>query len=391
LDFQPPNRNTENNPQPKMRRWKKVAVVIALGVLAGIAIEFFATVLIYHRYDWARDGEGVFLEFHFGPSVYGRASKFCSDPEFRYIEASDMYIHDALLGWRFRPNLCSDTPHGPVIVGKEGRAVSNFDKRRGGASERKPLRVLMTGGSTVLGAGALPNQSLPAHLERTASDYFRQQETPKFDSVKIANAGVGAYFSGQELLVSMNIIGQERPDILFSYGGWNELTRIEEGGYAGDIEHIRVNQLNGILNATTSELGTLFLPASRVRLRISNIMEYVGNIGRRSAVLHLFDTAIRKAVPSAAGISNGQPSRGPRVSRKPKIKASAEEVERAFSIYKRNLYLMERLAHHEGGRFVAALQPIRYIDEEPRDLNRMVFYELGPVEIHCELMRAAAA
>ena len=77
------------------------------------------------------------------------------------------------------------------------------------------FRVIMIGGSTVLGQGApTPAENLPARL--------RDRLVRRYPTLEMINAGVGGYTSGQELLRFGAELLPYSPDLLIVYDGWND-------------------------------------------------------------------------------------------------------------------------------------------------------------------------
>lgn len=123
---------------------------------------------------------------------------------------------DPLLGFRSAKSVVAIVRDSVYVTNGQG-FVSTGDAAFT-VEQPKPsgvLRVMVVGGSTVLGQGAkTPAENLPARL--------RQRLERRHPRVEVVNAGVGGYFSGQELVRAVAELLPYRPEVLVVYDGWND-------------------------------------------------------------------------------------------------------------------------------------------------------------------------
>lgn len=90
---------------------------------------------------------------------------------------------------------------------------------------QKPVniyRVIVLGGSTVMGQGApRPSQNLVGMLRKAVRE--RGLTGPNRKRVEFINAGVYAYTSAQEYLYLVADLLRFRPDLVVAYDGWNDI------------------------------------------------------------------------------------------------------------------------------------------------------------------------
>lgn len=91
---------------------------------------------------------------------------------------------------------------------------------------RKPvgeLRVVVLGGSAILGTGVADDETAPHQLERMLSRHLAQSPIPGLSSVRVINAGQGYYNSTQELVFLVTELAIYEPDVIVVADGYNDL------------------------------------------------------------------------------------------------------------------------------------------------------------------------
>ena len=124
---------------------------------------------------------------------------------------------DSILCWRNAKNIAATHYDTYLYVTNEqgfmstGKNEFYYPREK----EKNALRIIVIGGSTVMGQGAFtPEENLPAQIEK----YCKKIQP----STEVINAGVGGYSSSQELLYLMSELVYYEPDIVIVYDGWND-------------------------------------------------------------------------------------------------------------------------------------------------------------------------
>lgn len=165
---------------------------------------------------------------------------------------------DSLLGWRLGRNITA-SQSGRYFYVTNAQGFASIGKVDFSYQKTKPpntCRVIVVGGSTVFGAGALaPGENLPAQLSEL---FQRQQLCP---NTEVINAGVPSYTSSQELLYVMSELVNYNPDLIIEYGGWNDMEinnqSINERGDGSDFRTIVHASLERRLNDSYTVPGSL--------------------------------------------------------------------------------------------------------------------------------------
>ena len=154
------------------------------------------------------------------------------------------YRADPLLGHRLAPNaLITNASYDWRATGPQGFPVTEVPASKYVMNPPADVfRVVVLGGSTVEGYGATSSlEALPAQLLRLLAQEYRPSSETR-TRFEVMNAGVGGYFSPQELLFYLSEIGEFRPHLVISYGGWNDSTygvrMAEGGGNRLDLPHL---------------------------------------------------------------------------------------------------------------------------------------------------------
>ena len=129
---------------------------------------------------------------------------------------NELFPVDPLLGHRLGRDVIAVVRDSVYVT--NGQGFVSMGEATFSYARPKPtgvFRVIMIGGSTVLGQGApTPAESLPARV--------RARLVHRHPRLELMNAGVGGYTSGQELLRFTAELLSYTPDLLIVYDGWND-------------------------------------------------------------------------------------------------------------------------------------------------------------------------
>jgi hypothetical protein len=135
-------------------------------------------------------------------------------------------VADGLLGWRLEPDnsaVYDQHPNSVYLFMTDGDGfITDVDDPP--VMLPKPpdvYRVIVLGGSTVMGEGApRPSQNLVAMLRNGVRD--RGLRGPQGKRVELINAGVDSYNSAQEYMYLTSDLVRFKPDLVIVYDGWND-------------------------------------------------------------------------------------------------------------------------------------------------------------------------
>jgi hypothetical protein len=103
----------------------------------------------------------------------------------------------------------------------------------------------MIGGSTVWGVGtSSPGENLPARIQISLNKKYPNK---KFE---VINAGVGGYSTRNELLYLLSELVYFEPDLVISYGGWNDAT------FNGMMSRINKENINSLKTPNHFEIDS---------------------------------------------------------------------------------------------------------------------------------------
>lgn len=192
----------------------------------------------------------------------------------KQIENREWVKDDPILGWRLIPNTkyCyvreMPMPAEVFITNHQGFTSigsNNFNYDR--IKPKNIFRVIVVGGSTVWGVGtSKPEHNLPARIKLTLEKYY---PNIKFE---IINAGVAGYSSGNELTYIISELVYFNPDLIISYGGWNDaITNGFMKDYNGNINGLKTPnhrkiELQFKKNEEVSSTLSLFLSAIKNKI-----------------------------------------------------------------------------------------------------------------------------
>lgn len=202
-----------------------LAVGLAINKLAGYGVP--GDVARQHFY-LTRYTLNLFLDT---PNI-DEFERVTNSPYIGFEHACDFFIADSLLGWRNHPKIsCSflypagGAPYTTDLIWTafdvDGFAVTE----KGGPRyiRDKPenvFRIIMLGGSTMVGYGASPLESIAGHAQREL--YRLRPVADGYDRIEVINAGVAGFDSAQEYLYLLSELIYYKPDIVVFYDGWNE-------------------------------------------------------------------------------------------------------------------------------------------------------------------------
>ncbi len=219
------------------RTWRRLSrSYIVIGLVLILGLEAISSGLIYARYDWARDPNNPdFLERYsftrtflrpFMQHRYDYLRTICDNPTdfrnpFPWV-AIRLFPPDPLYGHRMGSDVCFRRKGSVVVTNAQGFSmIGTEDLTYAREKPESTYRVVMMGGSTVMGLGAeTPDLNLPAFVDRDYSAIFRANE-PGLE-LEVINGGVGGYFSANEFLYLASELVHYDPDLVIIYDGWND-------------------------------------------------------------------------------------------------------------------------------------------------------------------------
>ena len=169
-------------------------------------------------------------------------------------ERREYMQEDSLLGFRLIPDTkyCylrdSPLPAEAFITNKQGfTSIGQSDFYYNRLKEKDVYRIIIIGGSTVWGVGTpSPEESLPARIQISLNKRYPNK---KFE---VINAGVGGYSTRNELLYLMSELVYYKPDLVISYGGWNDAT------FNGMMSRKNREDINGLKTPNHLDIDTHF-------------------------------------------------------------------------------------------------------------------------------------
>jgi hypothetical protein len=136
-------------------------------------------------------------------------------------------VADDLLGWRLAPDVSVfedfHPPSNLYVTDANGFSVDVDDPPITLLKPAGIYRVIVLGGSTVMGEGApRPSQNIVGMLRKEVRE--RNLTGPNGGPVEFINAGVDGYNSAQEYLYLVSDLLRFKPDLVVVYDGWNDST-----------------------------------------------------------------------------------------------------------------------------------------------------------------------
>jgi hypothetical protein len=193
--------------------------LILVALLLVVLLESTSLAILYVYDSLTGTDTRAFAEEHlltkaFAPSVPGEQQHL-----------SSAFASDGLLGWRLVPAASVfDEDHTNkylFITDSNGFIVDVDDPPVTLDKPPDAYRVIVLGGSTVLGYGApRPSQNIVGMLRKEVRERGLKGANGKH--VEFINAGVDNYNSTQEYLYLVSDLLRFRPDLVIVYDGWND-------------------------------------------------------------------------------------------------------------------------------------------------------------------------
>ena len=122
------------------------------------------------------------------------------------------------------------------------RDAANIPRKQPGE-----LRVVVLGGSAVLGFGSADDQTAPYLLEGLLAEHLREHPVRGLDRVRVVNAGQGYYNSTQELVFFVTELALYEPDLIVVADGYNDLHHALVWGNRPPANEVTSTMLEGLM------------------------------------------------------------------------------------------------------------------------------------------------
>lgn len=190
-------------------------IIFCLYIYVFIEAVSFGIVYILSGHQGNEHLQHAIDRFH--PLFTGRDDAGRLKPPYERDDETNPFRYDPRTGYAHRPNTFYATdlqisPQGFVC----GTACEIIEK------EKPPdeYRIFILGGSSVAGLGAGGNAKTISSQMAVLADADSTLAAGK--TLKIINAGVGGFFSGQELTFLVNTVAQYHPDLVIFLDGYND-------------------------------------------------------------------------------------------------------------------------------------------------------------------------
>jgi hypothetical protein len=277
------------------------------------------------------------------------------------------FLADGLLGYRERPNtVTTDSMWTWRGTNDQGFIVTDRDNLRKVYQVPKPndvFRVIVLGGSTVEGDGSLGSTTtLPAKLQDILRARYKSAKRLQ-SRIEVINAGVGGYFSTQELLFYVSELRRFQPDLVISYNGWNDLriqndALAEHGSALPQLWNRETDRNNRILNGYFEFWPTLGRAAV---LMAQRSMEFFQGF----ALYHIPERAADQLMNGVPNVFESRPGQT-----ESDVPFFTESVDR----YINNMELLILLNRLDGIAFAWFLQPLVGLGNRPPTGSRELLY-----------------
>jgi hypothetical protein len=169
-------------------------------------------------------------------------------------------VADDLLGWRLASSTSAILLHYPyecLYVTDENGFIADVDDPPVELQKSvDTFRVIVLGGSTVMGAGApRPSQNIVGMLRKVARE--RGLVGPNGRRIEFINAGVAGYNSAQEYLYLASDLLRFEPDLVVVYDGWND-SQYDSSSRSSSFRTIPDSARRLAQSYSTAESGWLF-------------------------------------------------------------------------------------------------------------------------------------
>jgi hypothetical protein len=204
---------------------RNAALICGITILLLLGVELVSYVLVSIRYALA-SYEGLLIDPRSRADGYGNgdwAVEYYKEENSRPVYRWHSYIY-----WRPAPFKGKYTN-----IDEEGLRQTWSGT---GSSATKSSRIFMFGGSTMLGAGARDEQTIPSFLAKMLTQEYGF-------NVKVTNFGTGGYVSTQEVIALLRELQRENiPDLVIFYDGSNDVFSTFQNRGVGGIPQNESNR-----------------------------------------------------------------------------------------------------------------------------------------------------
>jgi hypothetical protein len=205
--------------------------LISIMLLLTILMESICLGILYVTDSLKRKDTSLFARQHL------LTSPFASTPpapipgkyfDFAWVQ---FVVADELLGWRLAPSMSAISRQHIneylFITDDNGFIADVDDPPVTLEKSADTYRVIVLGGSTVMGEGApRPSQNIVGMLRKSVSE--RDLRGANGGRIEFINAGVDDYNSTQEYLYLVSDLLRFKPDLVIVYDGWNDIRRTDD-------------------------------------------------------------------------------------------------------------------------------------------------------------------
>ena len=191
------------------------------------------------------------------------------------------FVADSLLGYRMRSAISfyyvAPSAEYLYVTDDNGFVVDVDDPPITVQKPTDAYRIIVLGGSTVMGAGApRPSQNIVGMLRKDVR--ARGLTGPNGKHVEFINAGVDGYTSAQEYLYLVSDLLRFKPDLVVVYDGWNDLVY----NFNNNLSPFRTTHVY-----IRSRIPESFSIAGSVFLVAQNIKEFLASSSFRLGMIEL--------------------------------------------------------------------------------------------------------
>jgi len=217
------------------------------------------------------------------------------------------------------------------------------DSETVGRKQPGELRVVVLGGSAILGAGVTDDVTAPHQLEGLLAEWLERTPLPGVSSVRVINAGQGYYNSTQELVFLVTELALYEPDVIVVADGYNDLHHAVVWGNRPPANEVTGAMLEDMMHGAGTVKRVGWSDAAYTALQAS----YFANRTRGGI-------ASRVIAPTDLGF----PVESPR-----STKRDPQFLELVKHRLIMNWTLMHHLAESFGARAIFSLQPTIFVKD----------------------------
>jgi lysophospholipase L1-like esterase len=207
---------------------KNAALICGITILLLLGIESVSYVLVSLRYVLA-SYEGLLIDPRSRADGYGNAD--WAGEYYKEENSRPIYKWHSYTYWRPAPFRGKYTN-----IDEEGLRQTWNDIVNTGSSETKSSRIFMFGGSTMLGAGARDEETIPSFLAKMLTQEHGF-------NVKVTNFGTGGYVTTQEVIALLRELQRGNiPDLVIFYDGGNDIFSTFQNRGVGGIPQNESNR-----------------------------------------------------------------------------------------------------------------------------------------------------